>query len=79
MASLTSLPDVLTLDELAEYLRLPGDVVRKFVAGRLYSRDNKLAKSGGSHGAQSKIGSAVLPQIRHSYSKPARSRMMQTI
>jgi excisionase family DNA binding protein len=35
MASVISLPDVLTLDELAEYLRLPGDVVRKFVAGKL--------------------------------------------
>jgi len=31
MATVTTLPDVLTLDELADYLRLPGDAVRNYL------------------------------------------------
>jgi excisionase family DNA binding protein len=34
MASVTSLPDVLTLDELAEFLRVPNEIVAKHVAGK---------------------------------------------
>jgi excisionase family DNA binding protein len=34
MVSATPLPDVLTLEELSDFLRLPQDVVRKYVAGK---------------------------------------------